>query len=78
MKITRTDDKDIFEVLFTDKESLLISSMIGNTFSGAPHWIITPNDFEKETGITYEKAVQLSAITREPYYKYYFVINSFY
>ena len=27
------------------------------------------NRFEKETGITYEKAVQLSAITREPYYK---------
>ncbi len=60
MQIKETKNKDIFEVFFTDEESRLASSIIGNTFSGASLWRILPENFEKEVGIAYNRASELS------------------
>lgn len=69
MQILETKEKNIFRVFFTDHESLLVSTLIGSSYSGADQWRVPLEDYEAKFDITHDHAEQLSDLIIDTYYE---------
>ena len=69
MKILQTKDIDMFEILFTPDESLLISTLIFHTYAVFPLWIVPTDNYEAKFGVTEKNAEKIFSAFRERYYE---------
>ena len=69
MKILQTKDVDMFEILFTPDESLLVSTLIFHTYAVFPLWIVPTDNYEAKFGVTEKNAEKIFSAFRERYYE---------
>jgi hypothetical protein len=47
------------ELLLNDDELLLMCDMVGNSFSGAPDWVVPEQEYQDKFGIPFDRTAQL-------------------
>ena len=65
MEIRRVADGMRYTLSFVDHELLLVSDMIGNSFSGSANWAVPDHAYENVFGISVERARQIFESARK-------------
>ncbi len=60
----RENEDGPYSVYLTDEEMLLMSSIIGHSYSGGDWWRVLPEDYEGKFGITYERGKKMCSLMR--------------
>jgi hypothetical protein len=56
MQFQDAEDSKSCELLFADNELLLVSDMVGSSFSGGDDWVVSEQQYQTKFGITVERA----------------------